>query len=308
MGNAVSNRSSGTSASAPAAAALLALVSVQTGAALGKSLFPLVGPEGVAALRLGFSAVLLGLTVQPWKMWGAARRRDLLGYGLMMGLMNLLIYRAFSYIPVSIAVSIEVVGPLGVALISSRRRIDLLWIALSVPGLVLLPLGAFDGRLDLRGVAYALAAALCWGLYVVLGARIAHYGKQAVGTGMIVAAAMAVPLGMAHAGATLLSPRVMGVGLCIALLSSTFPFLLDMFAMRHLPSNVFGVLLSASPAVSALAGWLVLNEVRSPLQCLGIAFITAACAGSAVFKGGTPTHPGAIVPKVEVSGKALRDV
>ena len=270
-------------ASAPVVAALLGLVSVQTGAAIGKSLFPVVGPEGVAALRLGLSAILLGATLRPWRIWRGGNWRDLLGYGLMMGFMNLLIYRAFLYIPVSIAVSIEVIGPLGVALLASRRRIDLLWIGLSV--LVLLPLGAFDGGLDPRGVAYALAAALCWGLYVVLGARVAHHGKQAVATGMIIAALLGVPLGIAQAGSSLLSPWAIGVGLSIALLSSTLPFLLDMFAMRHLPSNVFGVLLSASPAMSALAGWLVLNEVLSGLQCLGIASIMAACAGSALTRG-----------------------
>jgi inner membrane transporter RhtA len=278
---------------------LLALVSVQTGAAIGKSLFPLVGPEGVAALRLGLSAVLLGVTVRPWRIWRTACRTDLLGYGVMMGLMNLLIYRAFLYIPVSIAVSIEVIGPLGVALIASRRRIDLLWIGLSALGLILLPLGALDGGLDLRGVAYSLAAALCWGLYVVLGARVAHHGKQAVATGIIVAALIGVPLGIAQAGGALLSPSVIGIGLAIALLSSTLPFLLDIFAMRHLSSNVFGVLLSASPAVSALAGWLVLKEVLGPLQCVGIASIMAACAGSAVFKRGTVTHPRAVVTELQ---------
>jgi inner membrane transporter RhtA len=225
----------------------------------------------------------------------------------MMGLMNLLIYRAFLYIPVSIAVSIEVIGPLGIALISSRRRIDLLWIGLSVLGLILLPLGALDGGLDLRGIAYSLAAALCWGLYVVLGARVAHLGKHAVATGMIVAAVIGVPLGIAQAGSTLLSPWVIGVGLSIALLSSTLPFLLDIFAMQHLSSSVFGVLLSASPAVSALAGWLVLKEVLSPLQCLGIASIMAACAGSAVFKRATGTNPSAVVPELAVNGKGFRN-
>jgi inner membrane transporter RhtA len=172
----------------PILAALLGLVSVQSGAAVGKAIFPLVGPEGVAALRLGLSALILLVVLRPWRIWRQANLRDLVGYGLMMGLMNLLIYRAFLYIPVGIAVSIEVIGPLGVALLSSRRRIDLLWIALSAFGLVLLPWGAGADGLDLRGVAFALAAALAWGLYVTLGTRVAVHGRQAVASGMLVAA------------------------------------------------------------------------------------------------------------------------
>lgn len=266
----------------PILAALLGLVSVQSGAAVGKAIFPLVGPEGVAALRLGLSALILLVVLRPWRIWRQANLRDLVGYGLMMGLMNLLIYRAFLYIPVGIAVSIEVIGPLGVALLSSRRRIDLLWIALSALGLVLLPWGAGADGLDLRGVAFALAAALAWGLYVTLGTRVAVHGRQAVASGMLVAAMLGVPLGALQAGSQLLQPTVLAVGLAVALLSSTLPFLLDMFAMRHLPPSVFGVLLSASPAAGAIAGWLVLGETLSLLQCAGIAAIAAACAGAAL--------------------------
>ena len=267
---------------APVGAAIAALVSVQTGAALAKTLFPLVGPEGVVALRLGLSAVILLAVLRPWRIWGQANMLHLLGYGVMMGLMNILIYRAFLYIPVGIAVSIEVIGPLGAALLSSRRRIDLLWIALSVAGLTLLPWGTGSQGLDPRGVMYALAAALAWGLYVVLGSKVAVHGKQAVGTGMLFAALLGVPLGINHAGAELLAPWVLVVGLGVALLSSTVPFLLDMYAMRHLPPSIFGVLLSASPAAGAIAGWLILGEVLALAQWLGITAIALACAGAAL--------------------------
>lgn len=267
----------------PTLAAFLALVSVQTGAAIGKSLFPVVGPDGVAALRLGMSALMLGVVMRPWQIWGNAKRNDLLGYGLTIVMMNLFIYRAFVHIPVSIAIAIQVTGPLGVALFGSRRPIDLLWIGLSLLGLVLLPLGALDGGLDPIGVVYSLAAALAWGAYIVLGARVAHGGGQAVATGMMVAALIAVPLGVAQAGASLLDPRAIGIGLCVAVLSSTIPFLLDIFAIRRLPSYVFGILLSASPAASAVAGWIVLHEVLSLTQCLGMASIMIACAGSSVL-------------------------
>ena len=154
------------------------MVSVQTGAAIGKSLFPVVGPEGVAALRLGMAALMLGVMMRPWQIWGQVRTKDLLSYGLSIVLMSLFIYRAFSHIPVSIAIAIQVTGPLGVALLSSRRPMDLLWIGLSLLGLLLLPLGAFDGGLDPVGVAYALGAALAWGWYLVLGARVSHAGGQ----------------------------------------------------------------------------------------------------------------------------------
>lgn len=271
-------------AAAPIVAALLGLVSVQTGAAIGKSLFPLVGSEGVAALRLGFSALLLGLALRPWTIWGTARWRDLLAYGVTMGLMNLLIYRAFATLPVSIAVAIEVLGPLGAALVASRRPIDAVWVGLSLAGLAMLPLGALHGGLhgglDPLGVAFALGAAVCWGIYIFAGARVAPYGNQAVASGMLVAALFIVPLGAAQAGSLLLSPAVLVVGLGIAVLSSMLPYLLDMFAMRYLSANVFGILLSASPAVSAIAGWLILGETLSILQCAGIAAIMLACAGS----------------------------
>lgn len=267
---------------APVGAAIAALVSVQTGAALAKTLFPLVGPEGVVALRLGLSALILLAVLRPWRIWRQANMLHLLGYGVMMGLMNLLIYRAFLYIPVGIAVSIEVIGPLGAALLCSRRRIDLLWIALSVAGLALLPWGTDSHGLDPRGVLYSLAAALAWGLYVLLGSKVAVHGKQAVATGMLFAALLGVPLGVDQAGADLLAPWVLTIGLGVALLSSTVPFLLDMYAMRHLPPSIFGVLLSASPAAGAIAGWLILNEVLTLVQWLGIAAIAMACAGAAL--------------------------
>ena len=268
------------------AAALAALISLQTGAAFAKSLFPLVGADGVAALRIGIAAILLGLVLHPWKLrLTPAGWRHLVGYGVMLGLMNILIYRAFAYIPLGIAISIEVLGPLGVALMASRRRLDILWVALAVIGLAFLPLGAAAGGLDWRGIAFALAAALCWGAYVAVGGRIAHLGGRGVAGGMAIAALFVVPLGIAHAGDAIVAPHVLLLGVVIALLSSALPFLLDIYALRRLSQNVFGVLMSASPAISAIAGFLILREALSPLQWAGIAAITAACAGSAIASG-----------------------
>ena len=268
----------------PFLAAFAGMVSVQTGAAFAKTLFPVVGSEGVAALRIGISALILLLLFRPWTL----RRTDvpwsaMCLYGVILALMNLLIYRAFAYIPVSIAISIEVMGPLVAALVTSRKKTDLLWIGLSALGMFLLAAGDVAGNIDLRGVGYSLAAALFWGLYVVVGKRVAHGGGKSVAAGMLVAAFIAVPLGTAQAGAALLSSSILLTGLSVAILSSMLPFLLDMYAMRWLPPRIFGVLLSGSPAVSAVAGWFVLHEKLTLLQCGGIFSVMAACAGCALF-------------------------
>lgn len=260
------------------------MVSVQTGAAFAKTLFPVVGSEGVAALRLGISALVLLAVFRPWTLrnseisWGAMTL-----YGIVLALMNLLIYRAFAYIPVSIAISIEVMGPLAAALLTSRKKSDLLWILLSAVGLFLLAAGDIHKLIDIRGVAYSLYAAFFWGLYVIVGNKVSGGGGRSVAAGMTIAALIAVPPGTAQAGSELLLSGVLLTGLCVAILSSMLPFLLDMYAMRWLPSRVFGVLLSGSPAVSALAGWIILDEKLSLLQCGGILSVMAACAGCALF-------------------------
>ncbi|VVE06369.1 EamA family transporter [Pandoraea commovens] len=270
----------------PFAAAFAGMVSVQTGAAFAKTLFPLVGSEGVAALRLGLSSLVLVVALKPWRL----NFRDagiswltMLTYGITLALMNLLIYRAFAYIPVSVAISIEVMGPLCAALLTSRRASDLVWIALAALGMVGLAIGDIKGEIDVRGVAFSLAAALFWGIYVLVGRRASAGGGQSVAVGMTIAAVIAVPLGVAQAGTALASTHVLLVGFSVAVLSSMLPFLLDIYAMRRLPARVFGVLLSGSPAVSAIAGWLVLNETLTPTQCAGIACVVAACAGCALF-------------------------
>ena len=267
----------------PLAATLISLLSVQIGAAFAKTLFPQVGPEGVAALRLGIAAVVLVIWLRPWTLGlTSSTCLALLGYGTVMAVMNVLIYRAFDYIPVGIAISIEVLGPLTVALITSRRQLDVLWVCFALTGVALLPFGSLDASLDLRGVGYAALAGMFWGLYVVIGKKTAPLGGRGVAVGMAVAASMVVPLGVAHAGMQLVRPEVLLLGGLVALLSSAMPFLLDMFALKHLPRHVFGVLMSASPAVSAMAGWLILGEHLNGHQWLGIAGISIACLGSAL--------------------------
>jgi inner membrane transporter RhtA len=267
----------------PSLAAFAGLVSVQVGAALAKTIFPLVGSDGIAALRVGIAAVLLAAVLRPWTLRvSGSGWASLLGYGGILGLMNVMIYRAFAYIPVGVAISIEVAGPLGVALVASRRKLDLLWVALALGGLALLPLGALTVPLDPRGVAFAMAAAMCWALYVLVGRTVAGLDFRGVAAGMAVASVIVVPLGIAEAGSALLRPQVAAMGLAVAMLSSIAPYLLDIYALKRLPRSVFGVLMSASPAVAAIAGLLILDEMLSPGQWTGIAAITIACAGSAL--------------------------
>jgi len=265
-------------------AAFSGMIFVQTGAAFAKTLFPVVGSEGVAALRIGLAAIILLFIFRPWTLLRTSISwPSLILYGVILALMNLLIYRSFAYIPVSIAISIEVMGPLIAALLTSRQKSDLLWIGLSALGMVLLAAGDIDGNINLPGVGYSLAAAFFWGLYVIVGKGISLGGGKSVAVGMVVAAMIAVPLGIAQAGTALLSPAILFTGLSVAILSSMLPFLLDMYAMRWLPPRVFGVLLSGSPVVSAVAGWFVLHEKLSLMQCGGVMSVMAACAGCALF-------------------------
>jgi inner membrane transporter RhtA len=198
--------------------------------------------------------------------------------------MNLLIYRAFERIPIGIAVAIEVTGPLLVALLSSRRPRDIASCALAVFGLyLLLPLNGGAGRLDPAGIAYAFGAAACWALYIVFGKRASTLrGGQAVAWGMLVASLFIVPLGAAYADLSLLTPAILATGVVIAVLSSAIPYSLEMLALRGLPQGLFGMFSSAAPAVSAIAGLLILGERLSGIQWFAIACIVLASAMCAV--------------------------
>jgi inner membrane transporter RhtA len=268
----------------PSLAVAGALVSQNLGAALAKHLFPLVGSEGVTALRVGLSACLLLLAWRPWRTpLARADALNLAVYGLMLGCMNLLIYRAFALIPIGVAIAIEVTGPLAVVLLASRRARDFAWVACAAAGLaLLLPLRPGVARIDPVGVAYALGAAFCWAMYIVFGKRASTLnGGHAVAWGMLAAAVFTVPVGVAHAGGALLAPGVLLGGLAVALLSSALPYSLEMVALARLPRRVFGMLVSAAPAVGALAGFLVLGERLAVTQWIAIALVILASAGSA---------------------------
>lgn len=200
--------------------------------------------------------------------------------------MNLCIYQAMARIPIGVAIAIEVTGPLAVALFGSRRPRDVLWVVLAVAGLLpLLPVRGATG-LDPVGMVWAAAAAACWALYIVFGKRASALpGGQAAAWGMLVATTFTLPLGVAHAGAALLAPGVLLTGLAVAVLSSAAPYSLEMVALRRLPRHVFGLLVSASPAVAALVGFFMLGERLSALQWAAIACVVGASAGSALSAG-----------------------
>jgi inner membrane transporter RhtA len=266
------------------AALLVAMASYQCGAAIAKQLFPLVGAQGATAFRLGLGALIVLIVRRPWRaLRRGASSGVLWGYGLSIGAMNLVFYMALRTIPLGIAVALEFTGPLAIALFSSRRTLDLLWIALAVIGLLLLlPLRGEARALDPVGVLYALAAGVGWALYILFGQRagVAH-GSDTVTLGIAIGALLAVPAGFAHAGTALLSPTLLPLGLGVAILSSVLPYSLEMVAMTRLPTRTFSVLLSLEPAVAALAGAAFLGERLDPLQWSAITAIIAASAGAA---------------------------
>jgi len=262
------------------------MVSFQAGASVAKQLIPAIGAPGTTALRLGLSAILVVVLQRAWRtvptrtVWPA-----ILAYGLSLGAMNFVFYFALRSIPLGIAVAIEFVGPLGVAVFASRRRVDYLWVALAAVGLLLLlPIRATENRLDPVGVLCALAAGLGWALYIVYGQRAGRaHGAAASTWGLIVAACLVVPIGIAEAGRVLLTPWTPWIwtfGMAVAVFSSALPYTLEMVALRRLSAKTFGTLMSFEPAIAALAGVAILHEHLMPMQWLAIGFIIVASVGT----------------------------
>lgn len=260
------------------------LIAQNAGAAFAKHLFPVLGATGMTALRVSLAAlIVLALRWKHLKMPERNQFGPLLGYGASLGIMNLCIYLAFERIPIGIAVGIEIIGPISVALISARRGLDYFWLALAVFGLLmLLPIWT-DARLDLIGIAFALCAALCWAAYILFGQRISDsLGSDAVAWGMLIATGIALPVGLADAGTSIFAPKLFLSGLAIAALSSALPYLLEIRAMRMLPPSSFAIMLSAAPAVAALSGFLILGEQLSLKQACAIGAIMIASGGTAL--------------------------
>ena len=264
-------------------ALILAMVSFTSGASLAKRLFPLVGAQGATTLRLVLGALILALVMRPWRArLSSTTWWPVLVYGLAMAGMNLLFYMALRTLSLGVAVALEFTGPLTVAVISSRRRADFLWIAFAIGGLLLLiPVANTGPHPDLKGMALALGAGACWALYIVAGKRAGReLGAVTTSLGMSVGAVAVAPVGLVHAGAALFKPSILAAGLLVALLSSAVPYTLEMVALRHLPARTYGTLTSVEPAIGATIGFLFLRETLPPIQWCAIGMIIVASLGA----------------------------
>jgi inner membrane transporter RhtA len=259
-----------------------AVTSLQFGAAFAVTLFDELGPAGAAFVRLAVAAAVL---LAIWRPRLRDRRRADLRvaamFGIALGLMNWAIYSAMDRIPLGVAVTIEFAGPLGVAVIGSRRPLDLLWVVLAAAGIVLLA-DPGGGSLDAVGVAFALLAAAMWAAYILLSVRTGRLfpGGSGLAIAMAVGAVTILPMGVAQAGGALLEPRLLAAGAAVALASSVIPYSLELEALRRLPARVFGVLMSLEPAVAALAGLVVLGQALVLREWGAIALVVAAGAGA----------------------------
>lgn len=267
----------------PVAVILIAMLSIQSGASLAKSLFPLVGAPGVTALRIVLGTAILVAIFKPWRLrFKKEQRLPLLFYGLSLGAMNYMFYLSIQTIPLGIAVALEFTGPLAVALFSSRRPVDFIWVVLAVLGLwFLLPLGQNVTEIDLTGAALALGAGACWAVYILTGQRAGEeHGPATVALGSVIAAIVFVPIGMAQATASIWQWSVMPIGLAVAVLSTALPYSLEMIALTRLPTRIFGTLMSMEPALAAISGMVFLGETLTLTQTLALCSIIAASMGS----------------------------
>lgn len=268
---------------------MLAVITVQMGAVFAKKLFELVGAEGATSLRLGFAALILLVVFKPWRIdFKKGNIKNFLVYGLALGAMNFFFYNALKEIPIGIAVGIEFIGPLSVALFYSRRPIDFIWIALVIVGLILLlPLGDEVDNVNFKGVLFALIAGFWWAIYIIFGRKVGKdYGLPIVSAGMIVGAILFAPIGLLTEGSYLFTPTVLMLGIAAALLSSAIPFALELIAMTHIPAKTYGMLSSAEPAVGALFGILFLSEHLFAIQWGGLAAIIVASIGATLTARG----------------------
>ena len=274
--------SDGSGRAASISLVIVAIVSVQTGAAFATELFDEVGPVGTVMLRLAFAALLLVAIWRPsLTALRGAHTRDVVAFGIALAGMNTSFYLALDRIPLGIAVTLEFVGPLGVAFAASRQRADFVWAGLAAAGIVLLSPGLGDG-LDALGAVLALLAGVFWGAYIVLSARIgrAFSGGDGLALAMLVAAAVLLVPGVAASGGDLLDPTVLAVGLAVAVLSSALPYSLELEALRRLPQGTFGVLMSLEPAVAAMVGFVGLGQGLSATEVVAIVLVVAASAGA----------------------------
>ena len=276
----------------PVGLVVLGILSVQVGAAFAKGLFPVLGPYGTVFLRLFLAALILMIAWRP-RVRGHRRQDYLLVliFGLIFAVMNMSFYAALDRLPLGVAVTVEFVGPLGVAVFGSRRLLDLLWAVLAAGGIVLLtPLTGLIGvsgvQIDPFGLALALVAGLCWAAYILISVRVGRSfpGGTGLALSTAVGAVLVAPIGIWQGGQQLLDWPLLATGAAVALLSSVIPYSFELEALRKLPARVFGVLMSIEPAIAAIVGFVVLGEALGERELLALGLITAASIGATRFK------------------------
>ncbi|GAB3479303.1 EamA family transporter [Marinomonas epiphytica] len=263
-------------------ALLIAIVSITAGAALAKSMFSVFTPEDVTVLRLSVSAVLLFILLKAWRVRPTRKSLStVFAYGLAVAGMNLFFYLSIKTVPVGVALAVELIGPLSVAAFYSQKRSDYLWVLLAATGIfLLLPKSAQVESLDVTGLCYALVAAFFWGAYIVMGKKAGeHFGSKAPSLGLICASLMVMPVGNSDSISQILDMNLFLFVVVIAMLSSAIPLMLEMFALRNLPTNVYGVMASGEPVMGAIVSFFILGEQLSVQQCLGVGAIVVASMG-----------------------------
>ncbi|NUQ21212.1 MAG: DMT family transporter [Gemmatimonadaceae bacterium] len=266
----------------PIPAVLGAIVSVQGGAAVAKGLFPALGATTTAGLRIAISALMLVAAFRPaLTRLTRAQWRVVVPFGVALGTMNAVFYLALARIPLGLAVTVEFIGPLSVAVFGSRRALDLAWVVLAGAGIALIAPWSGSG-VDPLGILFALLAGACWAVYIVLGGRLSRLlaGGAAVSTAMTIATITILPFAVAAGGLARLTPRLGLAAIAVALLSSALPYSLEMVALRALPARTFSILMSLEPAVAALAGLAFLGERLLGTQWLAIVFVIVASIGA----------------------------
>jgi inner membrane transporter RhtA len=262
---------------------LASIFSVQCGAALATTLFDQIGSGGAVFLRTALGAlVMLAVGRRDLRVLRGSQLRDVVLFGLVLAAMNLCFYAAIDRLPLGTAVTLEFVGPLGVAVFGSRRRQDVLWALLAAVGILLLSDSFGGGDVDVGGVLLALLAGALWAAYILQSARVgnSYPGLGGLAMAMAISAALVAPFGIAQGGSELLSASVLAIGLAVGLLSSAIPYALELEALRRLPNAVFGVLMSLEPAVAALVGFLALSQGLAPVEAVAIGLVVAASAGA----------------------------
>ncbi|NNN45157.1 MULTISPECIES: DMT family transporter [Vibrio] len=263
---------------------LIAMMAIQSGSSLAKQLFPIVGPGGTVALRISLAALILLTVFRPWRVsLSLSQWRSMIIYGASLGGMQILFYFAIERIPLGIGVALEFSGPLLLALFSSKRKLDIVWVAFAICGmLLLLPDMTSSDALDPIGVLLALSAGCCWAGYIWFGQRAGRVGSggMTVAIGMTVAAVIIFPIGVMTAESSIFTWSILPMALTIALLSSALPYSLEMLALKRLSTQHFSVMMSLEPAIAAMAGFLILHEQLALSQWLAISLIISASMGS----------------------------